>query len=182
MARGAVRTSTPSEVAPTASAVGKKLYAGSSSHTSRTSRNRVARSTLDAGDHEDRAERAADGRSRGHEDRDARRDQPERRDLCRDPARIVADERDADGFARRRAERGEARRRRRGRDDRREPEPPPRILAVRSVARRHVKDPARDERPTALDRELAHRELAGGHDVGGKRYAEQSDRGIAELP
>src|SRR2546430_3846785 len=48
MARGAVRTSTPSEVAPTASAVGKKLYAGSSSHTSRTSRKSVARITLDA--------------------------------------------------------------------------------------------------------------------------------------
>src|SRR5437867_1025120 len=136
---------------------------------------------LDSGDHEDRAERSADRASRGDENRDARRDEPERGDLGGDPARILADQWDGHGLAGSGTKRREARRSGRGRDDRREPEPPPGILAVRAVARGDVKDSARDERSAAFDRELRDGQLTRGDDVGGKRYAEQRDRRVAQL-
>ena len=91
--------------------------------------------------------------SRGDQDRDARRNEPERGDLCGDAARILPDERHGDGLARRGPERREARR---GRGAATIVASQSRHPGLRrsSVARGDVQDPAGDERSAAFDCEL----------------------------
>src|SRR5207245_2971723 len=79
-------------------------------------------------------------------------------------------------------ERRDGRGGRRRRDHCRKPEPPPRVLAVRRVARRDVKDPARDQGAAPLDRQLGDGQLPRADDVRGDRHPEERDRRVAKLP
>src|SRR5216117_1371963 len=137
---------------------------------------------LDAGHHEQRPERATHRGTSRDQDRDARRDEPEGRDLRGHAARILADQRNGHELARGRAKGREARRRGGGCNHRRHPQPPSGILAVGPIARRDVKDAESDERSAAFDRELPHAELPRAHGVRRKGNPEQRERRIAKLP
>src|SRR5712692_2287058 len=141
-----------------------------------------AHQQLRPGEHEQRAERSAHRATRGEEDRDARREQPERRDLGRHAARVTSEQLDPDVLAGRGAQERERGRRRSRGDDRRDPETPARILAEPRVARGHVHDGRRHERRKAGHHELRCRLLAVVDEVGRERDREERGGREAQLP
>src|SRR6185503_3843910 len=123
----------------------------------------------------------ADRAARRQQDRDTRRQKPERRHLGRHAARVGAQEVRVDLIARLGAQEHEGRRRRRGRDDRRDPEPPTGILAVPSIARRDEEDGRCDERRARRDHDLCRGEAAVIDEMRSERDAEERDRHVAQL-